>query len=155
MACSSYCNFTVKLKNKKEIKWDGEDGFDPIFFIPKKAKEQLQAIQSVDDLIRFVQACIAGDDEDLNEEEAAKIYELQCREFDKELRTIESFEDVSSLEFSWGQYFPEDGDPEDACTGQSLSYNFTTGAMKVRRKAAKDFIAEMEDIYGDLMDFYE
>jgi len=32
---------------------------------------------------------------------------------------------------------------------------FTTGAAKVRRKATKDFIAEMEDIYGDLLEFDE
>lgn len=155
MACSSYCYFTVKLKNKNEIEWAGEDGFSPIFFIPKKAKEQLKAIQSVEDLIKFVQACIAADEDDLDEEEAAEIYETQCGEFDAELRAIENIEDVSSLEFSWGQYDPEDGDPEDACTGQSLSYNFTTGAAKVRRKATKDFIAEMEDIYGDMLEYDE
>lgn len=151
MGCSSYCEFVVKLKNKKKILWTGEDGFSPIFFIPDRAKERLETVHSIEDLIKFVQVCIAADG--MDEARAAEVYTRKCAQFDKQLRSIERFEDLEGLSFAWGQYFPEDGAPDEACTGQSLDYSFKTGLLKIKREATQDFIDEMFDVYGDMLDF--
>lgn len=151
MGCSSYCEFTVILRNEEKIQWVGEDGFSPIFFIPDQAESLLKEIHSVEDLVGFVKECVAADGLDM--EEAEGIYQRKCRSFDEQLRSIACFEDVDSLAFSWATYYPENGAPDaDTCNGESLSYDFTTGETKLSEIADKEFVALMEDIYGSLFD---
>lgn len=94
-----------------------------------------------------MQASITAECRD--EAEAKSIYEWKYNEFDKALRSIGQFEDVYSLRLASGFYSPEDGEPEEACTGDSLSYNFNTGTLRVQRKPSKSFISEMIENYGD------
>ena len=150
MGCSSFCEFTVKLKNKKKIQWKGQDGASPLFYVPKQAEEHLKAIHSVDDLINFVQLCIAADG--ISEAKAKEIYSRKCGQFDKQLKTIGQVEDLSEISMAWGQFDPSDGYPEEACSGQSLAYAFQTGKCKVSYQADQDFIDEMYDVYGDMFE---
>lgn len=150
MASFSSCEFIVKLKNKKKIKWEGENGERSLFFIPQHAEQSLKAIASVPDLISFVQLCIAADG--VPEERVKEIYEARCAKFNKQLLAIEHFDDISDLSMSWGEYDPSEGYPEDACTGQSLSYSFKTGAFKASFGPDPDFINDVSDVFGDMLE---
>ncbi len=148
MAEYTSCNLTVVLNNKKKIRWSGENGATPLFSVPKHAEDQLKSIHSIEDLIHFIHGCIANTGMELAQ--AIDIYDSQCSRFDKQLRAVDSFEKVSSLSLAWGEYDPSEGSPEDACLGQSVSYDFKTGKCKISRQADTAFINEVCDVFGDV-----
>ena len=86
MGCSSFCEFTVRLKNKKKIQWKGEDGFSPIFFVPQRAEERLKEIHSVADVANFACICIAA--EGMDETRAREVYARKCADYDRKLRAV-------------------------------------------------------------------
>ena len=148
MACSSLNEFVVTLKSNQKIQWIGEDYRDPIFYVPDGAENALKNIRTGEDLAQFAFLCI---NDDIGDEETSKmIYEERCSQLDKQLHSIGSIEEVSTLNISWGVYYPDNGAPEDECHGGSLAYDFTTGSIKVSREPDPEFVDEMVDIYGDL-----
>lgn len=153
MASSSYCDLVVTLKNGSEIGWFGEDGFSPIFQVPKNAKKDLTKMTTMEQLHDFILSC-ASVYEDL--ETAKATYYNNCPNFDKALKNIRNLKEIKSLYLGWGEFDPEDGlPPEEACEGESIEFDFETKKCKKKTTPNKDFIKEMTEIYGDLFDEFE
>lgn len=150
MASSSYCDLIITLKNKKEISWIGEDGFSPFFQVPRNAKKTLTEMSSLEDLKSFILDCASVYEDP---ESAKELYKDWCKDFDKELNTIKSFEDIKYFYLGWGEYDPEDGFPvKEVATGESIEIDFETKKCKKKTTPTKDFIKEMNEIYGDMFD---
>ena len=153
MASSSYCDLIITLKNGSEISWIGEDGSSPFFQVPRNAKKTLILMSSLEDLKSFILDCASV----YEDPEAAKeLYKDWCKDFDKELNTIKSFEDIKSFYLGWGEFDPEEGFPvKEFSTGESIEFDFETKKCKKKTTPNKDFIKEMTEIYGDLFDEFE
>lgn len=150
MASSSFCEISISLKSGQSITWAGEDGDTPFFQIPSSAKKLLVAISSVDDLITFIIKCASVYEDPA---EAQIMYNDYCKEFDTLLRKVEHIEDLCSLTLAWGEFDPENGlPPKEGCEGESLEYVFDTKVCKIKRTPDKQFVREMNDIYGDMFD---
>ena len=150
MAGSSFCCVIISLNNGKSIKWIGEDGDTPLFRVPSNARKLLMKVASVEDLVSFLITCAAVDQ---GPEYASEVYRDCCKNFDAELRQVKNFSDIVSLEVSWGEYDPHDGEPpEFGCDGASVTFDFGTKKSKTSRKPDEEFVSFMIDIYSDMFD---
>ena len=127
---SSYCVMTVSLKDKTSIDYVGEDGDTPAFETAKNAKNRLEAITDLSELVAFLKDCC--NDQDI----ASRFFE--------QLNAISDLQNVAGISLEFGEFSTEDCD----YYGGSFTYNFETKAFKKRNQPDKDWLEDVMDMYG-------
>ena len=128
---SSYCFLKILLENGTEIIYEGEDGATPMFTTPRCAEKKLNAIDSLDAFLAFLNAC---KEEDYDDNSSIAFY--------KSLESIQSIDEIKSIFLDYGEIF-DLGD----YYGGSIEYHFKDKHFKKSSKPDKEWLSEVEGLF--------